>query len=166
MSNLWGQFSTHFGECTAWVDGEGRLTRLYANARSPQRIDASARRSDGAIAAVRKQVLEYCEKKRRTFDLQLAPAGTPFQQTVWDALKRIRYGETISYGALARRLGQPNAARAIGIANAKNPIWLIIPCHRVIGADGSLTGYAGGLPLKKALLTHEGALQTLFPESI
>jgi methylated-DNA-[protein]-cysteine S-methyltransferase len=91
----------------------------------------------------------------RTFDFPLAPQGTPFQQQVWRALCDIPYGETTSYGELARRIGNPNAVRAVGLANGSNPIAIIIPCHRVIGSNGSLTGYGGGLPIKKALLALE-----------
>ena len=162
MTIHWGLFETRFGTCAAWVDEEGRLVRFYANPKKPERIDPSAIRDDKAIAAIRKQVAEYCDGKRKTFVLERAPQGSEFQHAVWNALTEIPYGETISYGALAKKLGQPGAARAVGLANGQNPIWLIVPCHRVIGADGSLTGYAGGLPLKKALLEHEGALGDLF----
>ena len=92
------------------------------------------------------------------FDLPLAPVGTPFQQRVWTALLNIPHGVTISYGELATRLGDPKASRAVGLANGRNPISIIIPCHRVIGANGNLTGYGGGLDRKEWLLRHEGAL--------
>jgi methylated-DNA-[protein]-cysteine S-methyltransferase len=90
-------------------------------------------------------------------DIAVAPRGTEFQRAVWTALRRLRPGETASYGDLARRIGAPTAVRAVGAANGANPIWLVIPCHRAIGADGSLTGYAGGLERKRWLLAHEGA---------
>ena len=93
--------------------------------------------------------------KRREFDLHLAAEGPDFHQQVWAALLEIPYGETTSYGALAKKLGVPGAARAVGVANGANPIGLVVPCHRVIGSDGSLTGYGVGLPLKRALLEHE-----------
>lgn len=108
-------------------------------------------------AAARRQLGEYFAGARRAFELPLAPAGTPFQQRVWRALMEIPYGRTESYGALAQRLGQPGAARAVGLANNRNPLPIVIPCHRVIGADGSLTGYGGGLPVKQHLLALEGA---------
>ena len=162
MTIRWGLFDTRFGACAAWVDEKGRLVRFYANPKKPERIEPDAVRDDEAVAQIRQQVGEYCDGKRKTFDLELAPRGSDFQLAVWNALRKIPYGETTSYGALAKKLGQPRAARAVGLANGQNPIWLIVPCHRVIGADGSLTGYAGGLPLKKALLTHEGALSDLF----
>jgi methylated-DNA-[protein]-cysteine S-methyltransferase len=87
--------------------------------------------------------------------LPLASTGTPFQITVWRELQAIPYGETISYGELARRIGKPKAARAVGLANGANPLPLVVPCHRVVGSDGRLTGYGGGLPIKEALLAHE-----------
>ena len=104
----------------------------------------------------RREVTEYFAKKRQTFTVKLAPSGTPFQQSVWAALQRIPFGQTRSYGQLATEIGNPDAARAIGRANATNPICLIIPCHRVIGGDGSLTGYAFGEPMKRELIAHEG----------
>src|SRR5262249_27128668 len=103
-----------------------------------------------------KQVLDYFAGKRRDFDLELAPQGTPFQQRVWEALQRIPFGATRSYGELAAQLGNAKASRAVGRANATNPVCVIVPCHRVIGADGSLTGFAYGENLKRKLLEHEG----------
>jgi methylated-DNA-[protein]-cysteine S-methyltransferase len=101
------------------------------------------------------QLAEYFAGRRRTFDLPLAPRGTGFQQRVWRALSAIPYGETRSYGAIAASIGRPAASRAVGAANGKNPIWIIVPCHRVIGASGHLTGYAGGIAVKRWLLEHE-----------
>jgi methylated-DNA-[protein]-cysteine S-methyltransferase len=102
-----------------------------------------------------RQLRAYFAGELEEFDLTLAPQGTPFQQKVWGELCRIPYGETISYGELAKRLGNPNASRAVGLANGSNPIPIIIPCHRVIGSNGKLTGYGGGLPLKEKLLALE-----------
>lgn len=110
-----------------------------------------------------RQLAAYFAGHRFAFDLPLAPAGTPFQQRVWVALRAIPYGETLSYGALARRLGSPGASRAVGLANARNAIPVIVPCHRVIGANGSLTGYGGGLHRKRWLLAHEQRCSTLAP---
>jgi len=104
------------------------------------------------------QLHEYFDRRRTVFDLPLAPVGTPFQQRVWTALLDIPHGVTISYGELATRLGDPKASRAVGLANGRNPISIVIPCHRVIGANGNLTGYGGGLDRKEWLLRHEGAL--------
>ncbi|BDI29211.1 methylated-DNA--protein-cysteine methyltransferase [Capsulimonas corticalis] len=103
----------------------------------------------------KRQLEEYFAGARTEFDLPLAPSGTPFQQTVWSTLREIPYGETITYGALAARLGNPNASRAVGLANGRNPISIIVPCHRVIGANGKLVGYGGGLGCKEILLATE-----------
>ena len=111
------------------------------------------------VEAAATALSEYFEGQRRDFDdLKLAASGTPFQLSVWGALCDIPFGETESYGHLAQRIGQLGAARAVGLANHVNPIGIIVPCHRVIGADGSMTGYAGGLERKRWLLGHEGAL--------
>lgn len=109
-------------------------------------------------ALARRQLEEYFAGQRRAFDLPLSPAGTEFQRRVWDLLREIPYGQTVTYGDLARRLGNPRAARAVGMACNRNPIAIVIPCHRVIGANRSLTGYAGGLDAKSFLLTLEGVL--------
>jgi len=110
------------------------------------------------IALAARQLSEYFATKRRGFDLPLAPRGTDFQRTVWMTLAGIGYGETISYAQLAHRVGKPTAMRAVGAANGRNPLPIVLPCHRVIGADGSLTGFGGGLPTKQFLLELEGAL--------
>ncbi|EHJ47822.1 methylated-DNA/protein-cysteine methyltransferase [Solidesulfovibrio carbinoliphilus subsp. oakridgensis] len=102
-----------------------------------------------------RQLGEYLAGRRRVFDIRLAPAGTAFQQAVWEALLAIGHGETATYGELARRIGRPRSVRAVGAAVGKNPISILIPCHRVVGADGRLTGYAGGLDKKEALLALE-----------
>ncbi len=151
----WGTIRTRFATFAAWVDDRGRLVRFNLDAAGAKRVHPDALRDDGAIAKVRKQVLQYCAGERTEFDLELAPRGSEFQRSVWNALLAIRYGETRSYGEIAHAIGRPTAARGVGAANGSNPIALIVPCHRVIGADGSLTGYGGGLPLKRALLAHE-----------
>jgi methylated-DNA-[protein]-cysteine S-methyltransferase len=155
VSTKWGVIETRFSNFAAWVDGKGRLIRFHLRAAKAASVDPSAKLDDKAIARVRKQIDEYCAGKRQEFDLELAAEGTPFQHEVWDALVEIPFGTTTSYGALAKRIGYPNGARAVGLANGANPVGLIVPCHRVIGSDGSLTGYGGGLPLKRALLKHE-----------
>ena len=109
----------------------------------------------GAIADAARQLREYFAGRRTEFDLPLAPVGTAFQLTVWRELQGIPYGETISYGELARRVGNPQASRAVGAANGRNPIPIVIPCHRVIGANGKLTGFGGGIPTKQTLLALE-----------
>ena len=103
----------------------------------------------------RKQLGEYFKGKRMTFDLPLAPEGTEFQQSVWKQLRKISYGRTKSYGEIANKVGNPRASRAVGAANGRNPISIIVPCHRVIGADGKLTGFGGGIERKRWLLEHE-----------
>ncbi len=106
------------------------------------------------------QLIEYFAGHRRRFELPLHPIGTEFQLSVWWALAEISYGDTLSYGELARRIGRPKAVRAVGAANGANPLPIVLPCHRVIGADGSLTGFGGGLPAKISLLELEGVLLT------
>lgn len=108
----------------------------------------------------RRQLDTYFAGQRREFSLTLAPRGTAFQLRVWEALRSIRYGSTLSYGELARRLGTPGASRAVGLANGRNPLPIVVPCHRVVGADGSLTGFGGGLAIKQSLLELEGVLGT------
>lgn len=122
--------------------------------RRPERDWVADSRPFRALIA---QLEEYFEGHRQTFDLPLAPEGTEFQQSVWQALTRIPYGETTSYGELARRIGKPQASRAVGLANGANPLPIVVPCHRVIGADGSLTGFGGGLDIKRKLLALERA---------
>ncbi|MDP2560779.1 methylated-DNA--[protein]-cysteine S-methyltransferase [Psychrobium sp. 1_MG-2023] len=102
------------------------------------------------------QLAEYFTKQRQTFDLPLAPQGTPFQQQIWHCLSQIPFGQTLSYGQIAQQINNPKSVRAVGGANGRNPITIIVPCHRVIGANGSLTGYAGGTERKLWLLEHEG----------
>lgn len=117
------------------------------------------RGGDNAILqATERQLNDYFAGTRRSFDLPLAPVGTAFQRSVWQALAEIPYGQTISYATLARRLGNPDATRAVGAANGRNPLPIVLPCHRVVGADGGLTGFGGGLPTKDFLLRLEGAL--------
>ncbi|SHG78162.1 methylated-DNA--[protein]-cysteine S-methyltransferase [Flagellimonas flava] len=105
------------------------------------------------------QFSEYFDGKRKVFDLKLNPSGTDFQKKVWAKLLEIPFGKTVSYMELSKQLGDPKAIRAVAAANGKNPLWIIVPCHRVIGSDGSLTGYAGGLHRKKWLLEHESPSQ-------
>ena len=129
----WGTIETAFATFAAWVDERGRLVRFNLSAKGAAKVDPEALHDERAIAHVRKQVEEYCAGARTDFDLELAPAGTQFQCAVWNALLEIPFGETCSYGDIARRIGQPKAARGVGSANHANPIALIVPCHRVIG---------------------------------
>jgi len=114
----------------------------------------------GPVAEAIRQLREYFAGRRTEFDLPLEPEGTPFQKSVWRGLQQIPYGVTISYGELARWVGNPKASRAVGAANGKNPLPIVIPCHRVIGANGTLTGFGGGLPIKQALLDLEAKAAT------
>jgi methylated-DNA-[protein]-cysteine S-methyltransferase len=149
------------GDLLASADAEGRITGLHFPGESTPKRDSSWVRSDRALAPLRGQLTEYFAGERREFDLDLAPAGTPFQLEVWSALREIPYGETASYGEIAAAVGQPLAARAVGGANNRNPVAIVVPCHRVIGADGSLTGYGGGLPRKRRLLALEAGVSAL-----
>ncbi|NLU73111.1 methylated-DNA--[protein]-cysteine S-methyltransferase [Streptomyces sp. HNM0575] len=145
------------GVLTLVADGEA-LTGVYFenHLRGPSPGAIGPRDPTGFDEAER-QLREYFAGERRRFDLPLAPRGEPFQQSVWRLLREIPYGETRSYGLLARELGDPALAQAVGAANGRNPLSVIVPCHRVVGADGSLTGYAGGLERKRLLLELEGA---------
>jgi methylated-DNA-[protein]-cysteine S-methyltransferase len=153
----WGTIETQFATFAAWLDADGRLVRFHLSAAEAAAVDRNAINDERAIADIRRQVEEYCAGERTMFEIERAARGTDFQRAVWEALMGIPYGETRSYGQIAKAIGQPQAARGVGAANGANPIGLIVPCHRVIGADGTLTGYGGGLPLKRALLAHEAA---------
>ena len=150
------------GELLVARDDGGITALLFPTGRRPAVPAPDWQRDDGAFADVRGQLAEYFAGDRTDFDLPLHATGTAFQQRVWAALRSIPYGETASYGATAARIGAPGAARAVGLANGQNPISILVPCHRVVGADGSLTGYGGGLPVKQWLLAHEAAHAGLF----
>lgn len=160
MSELYTRLASPVGELllTAW---DGRLTGLYLpcdpGARHAAAHPGAARRDDRAFAAAREQLEQYFAGQRTSFALPLAPAGTPFQQRVWSELQRIRHGVTTTYAELATRIGRPTAIRAVGAANGANPVSIVIPCHRVIGSNGMLTGYGGGLEAKRFLLDLERA---------
>jgi len=158
MRQFYETFPTPLGDFSVALSPTGTVIAAAFGglAELRERFSAEEVTHDPArAAAVRSEITEYFAGKRRTFSVALAPSGTPFQMTVWAALQRIPFGETRSYGNLAADLGKPDAARAIGRANAANPICLLVPCHRVIGLNGSLTGYAFGEDIKKRLLEHE-----------
>jgi len=140
------RIETPFGPSWAAIDAAGALKKFTFG--KPET-------DGGTLPDLARQLEEFFKGTRRTFDLVLAPEGTEFQKRVWAELVKIPFGETISYGDLAQRIGNPSASRAVGHANSKNPVALIVPCHRVIGANGTLTGYAGGLELKHKLLAWE-----------
>jgi methylated-DNA-[protein]-cysteine S-methyltransferase len=136
-------------------NNEGLRELNFQEGKRPTPIGADWEKNAVPFAETIAQLQAYFAGELQEFDLPLAPTGTPFQITVWRELQAIPYGETISYGELARRIGKPKAARAVGLANGANPLPLVVPCHRVVGSDGRLTGYGGGLPIKEALLAHE-----------
>ena len=145
------------GELVILASASG-ITGLYFGHRIERRALPPDDQGNASLDAAAEQLGEYFSGARRRFELPLDSRGTEFQQSVWAQLRQIPYGETASYGDLARRLGKPGAMRAVGSANGANPISIIVPCHRVIGADGSLGGFGGGLEIKRRLLEHEGAL--------
>lgn len=159
----WAVAATPLGDLVVIVDERGTLRRI-ALPRADGRVDETVITDSGAApnraacTEVVAQLDEYFNGVRREFDLDLEPGGTPFQRRVWDLMRGIAWGTTTTYGQLAARLGDVSLARAVGAAGGANPIPVVIPCHRVVGADGNLTGYAGGLKLKRALLAHEGVM--------
>lgn len=128
----------------------------FESGKRPGRVPADGTENREPFEDAIRQLEEYFAGRRREFELNLAPRGTDFQRRVWNALLEIPYGETCTYSDIAKKLRNPNAVRAVGLANGRNPLPIVIPCHRVIGADGSLTGYGGGLAIKRQLLALEG----------
>jgi methylated-DNA-[protein]-cysteine S-methyltransferase len=152
---LYTRVDSPIGELLLVGDGHALRGLHIQEGRTAVSVDPEWRRADDAFADVRRQLREYFDGERDDFDVPLTLTGTPFQHRVWEALREIPYGETRTYGELARRVGRPSASRAVGLANGRNPIAVIVPCHRVIGSDGSLTGYGGGLERKQHLLELE-----------
>ena len=141
------------------VADDQALTGVYfAGQKYHPRIDKNWKRADKhePLRQAKRELSEYFGGKRTRFTVKLAPQGTPFQRSVWKAIAHVRFGQTIAYGELAERAGYPRSARAAGAATGRNPIGIIVPCHRIVGSNGSLTGYAGGLAKKRALLALEG----------
>jgi methylated-DNA-[protein]-cysteine S-methyltransferase len=147
--------STPIGTLLLAADAQGLREVWFETGRQKKEPDLSWQRHTAKVAFAAKQLNEYFAGERTQFDLPLHPIGTPFQLRVWHALARIPYGATVSYSDVARRIGEPQAVRAVGAANGRNPIPIVLPCHRVIGANGSLTGFGGGLPTKRFLLALE-----------
>jgi methylated-DNA-[protein]-cysteine S-methyltransferase len=147
--------STPIGQLLLAADAKGLREVWFETGKHKKEPPSTWKRNTAKVAFAAKQLNEYFAGERQQFELPLHPIGTPFQVNVWHALANIPYGATISYGELARRIGQPQAMRAVGAANGRNPIPIVLPCHRVIGADGSLTGFGGGLPTKRFLLALE-----------
>ena len=146
------------------IEAEGRLREIRFLDVFPRRPDADWLGDGAALARPKAELDAYFAGELREFTIAVDPRGTEFQRRVWSELRRIPWGETISYGELARRIGRPSASRAVGAANGQNPLPIVIPCHRVIGANGSLTGYGGGLPIKRKLLAIEEGVRPLFDE--
>lgn len=144
--------STAVGELTLCCTESGALCEIAFDSRA---IRARLTHAPQQLRAATQQLAEYFVGKRRSFDLELAPEGTRFQHSVWRVLAAIPYGESCSYSSIARQIGSPAASRAVGAANGKNPLPIVVPCHRVVGSNGALTGYAGGLPIKRFLLNLE-----------
>lgn len=159
--NYYKVISSPVGELTLVASSDALLELTWGSneSRLPEgSVNAKGRHVSGVLKLTEMQLSEYFKQKRTAFDIPLAPNGTSFQKRVWLQLRNIPYGTYITYGEQAARLGAPKSARAVGAANGKNPISIIVPCHRVLGASGHLTGFAGGLAIKKALLELEGAL--------
>jgi methylated-DNA-[protein]-cysteine S-methyltransferase len=155
MPRLFTRIESPVGPLLLASDGSALLNIDFVNGRRAASPDPSWREDDTQFREPIRQLRAYFAGELKEFSLPLAPQGTTFQQKVWTGLCEIPYGETITYGELARRVGNPNASRAVGLANGSNPIPIIIPCHRVIGSNGKLTGYGGGLPIKEKLLALE-----------
>jgi len=152
------EIATPVGGLLVSADESGLRTIHFQAGRSgPRQPEPHWVEGEAPFDSLRRQLEEYFAGQRREFDLQLAPQGTQFQRAVWSQLQRIVYGETISYLELARRVGNERASRAVGLANGANPLPIVIPCHRVIGSNGALTGFGGGLETKRQLLQLEGA---------
>ena len=151
------EISTPIGRLLLAGDARGLRRISFQDGLHPLRVPDGWERAEAPFQHAIAQLAAYFAGRLRRFDLTIAPEGTPFQREVWSALTRIPYGETVSYGELTARLGRPRASRAVGAANGRNPIPIVIPCHRVIGANGSLTGFGGGLPIKRRLLELEAA---------
>lgn len=152
----WYRMASPIGELVL-VEQNGALLEIgFTSGKRPAQHPHGATESRVPFSNVIRQLEEYFAGRRRVFDLPLAPQGTPFQQRVWTALQAIPFGASASYSDIAIAINNPNAVRAVGLANGRNPIPIVIPCHRVIGKDRSLTGYGGGLPIKRQLLALEG----------
>jgi methylated-DNA-[protein]-cysteine S-methyltransferase len=154
-TTFYTQIESPLGPLLLAADDAGLRQILFAKGRQPAQPESSWKEDRAPLKETIRQLHAYFSAELEKFDLQLAPEGTPFQLGVWRRLCDIPYGETISYGELAGRIGNPKASRAVGLANGSNPIPIVIPCHRVIGSNGKLTGYGGGLPIKEKLLALE-----------
>ena len=157
---LSARITSPIGMLTITSNGSA-LTQLLIARDDETDLDLVAPETDAVLAAAREQLDAYFDMRLTRFDLPLEPRGTDFQRRVWESLRVIPFGETISYAELARRIDNPKAVRAVGAANGRNPLMIVVPCHRVIGADGSLTGFGGGIDRKRWLLDHEARTRLL-----
>lgn len=160
IDTLHAEIESPLGELLLTSDGEALTSARFTGQAHSVPLSPGSRRDPAAapLAAAAAQLAAYFAGELRSFELPLAPQGSEFQRKVWAALRELPFGAITNYGALARRLGIASGARAVGSANARNPLAILVPCHRVVGASGALTGYAGGLERKRWLLTHEGVL--------
>ncbi|BFI95625.1 MAG: methylated-DNA--[protein]-cysteine S-methyltransferase [Rhodanobacter sp.] len=159
QATIWfDDMPTPIGSLRLVADARGLREVWFESGKQHRPPDPHWSHDADRLAFARAQLEEYFAGARQVFELPLHPLGTPFQLDVWRALARIPYGTTVSYGEVARRIGQPQAVRAVGAANGRNPLPIVLPCHRVIGADGSLTGFGGGLPVKRFLLAMEARI--------
>jgi methylated-DNA-[protein]-cysteine S-methyltransferase len=158
-------YESPHGRMLLVTNGEGLTGAYFDGQKYHPRIGSDWRQDAGhpILAQAKRELGEYFGDGRRRFDVALAPQGTPFQLAVWRAISTVTFGHRITYDELARRVGAPGSARAAGAATGRNPISIIVPCHRIIGADGSLTGYAGGVARKRALLALEARIPELLP---
>lgn len=155
MSVSYTYLESPIGKLLLAGDANGLQQILFSTEGRPAEPDPEWIEDAVKLQPAIQQLQSYFAGELESFDLSLSPQGTPFQQKVWSELQKIPYGQTISYGELARRIGNPKASRAVGLANGSNPLSIVIPCHRVIGSNGKLTGYGGGLPIKEKLLALE-----------
>jgi len=155
MENCYMWMESPLGRLLLVADEEGLLEIAFNEGRTPPVVDPAWTSGGASLREPVRQLQAFFAGELRDFDLKLNAKGTAFQQRVWSALREIPFGETISYGELARRVGNPAASRAVGLANGSNPISIVVPCHRVIGSNGKLTGYGGGLDNKRWLLDFE-----------
>jgi methylated-DNA-[protein]-cysteine S-methyltransferase len=163
MSTCFTQIESPLGRLLLAANDGGLRHIIFSSGTQPAHPYPAWREDPAPLTEAVRQLQAYFAGDLETFNLRLAPQGTPFQMEVWQRLRDIPYGQTISYGELARRIGNPKASRAVGLANGSNPIPIVIPCHRVIGSNGKLTGYGGGLPIKEKLLALERHQLRLLP---
>ena len=156
-------YESPYGQMLLVAEGEGLCGVHFEGEKYHPAIHPEWQRDarHAPLRQVKRELVQYFNRERKRFETALAPVGTPFQQSVWKAISTVDFGDTITYGELARRAGSPGSVRAAGAATGRNPITILVPCHRIVGANGSLTGYAGGLDRKRALLALESGIPDL-----